>query len=202
MLGKRGFTLIELLVAMSIFTLIIGAVFWIFITSLRDSGIIWEQLKTQNDGRRVLQEVVDDARRAEESSIGSYAIVVADDNELIFYANIDNDSYRERVHFWLATSTLKKGVIKPSGNPLSYPTETEQVVELAHDVANIAESMPVFIYYGVATGTEALPELEQPVTVSDVRVIRVQLELEKDPTESPVPLHVESLVHMRSLKDN
>ena len=38
---------------------------------------LWEQLQTQNDGRRVLREVVDVARRAETSSIGQRVLWVA-----------------------------------------------------------------------------------------------------------------------------
>ena len=202
-MNKKGFTLIEILVAMGIFALVIGAVSGILIYSLRYNSVLWEQLKTQNDGRRVLREVVDDVRRAEQSSIGSFAIVTTDEYELSFYANIDDDSLREKVRFWIddGDTTLKKGVIKPTGNPLEYLSGDESVVEIAHDVVNRNKSVPVFSYFSEESDPTSDP-LTQPVALTDVNIIRVQLELEEDPNETPIPLHVESTVHIRSLKTN
>ncbi|MFA4831597.1 MAG: prepilin-type N-terminal cleavage/methylation domain-containing protein [Patescibacteria group bacterium] len=198
---KSGFTLIELLVSLGIFSLIILAVAWFIISSLRYNGIIWEQLSTQNDGRRVLQEIVNHVRRAEESSIGSYPIELAAPYELIFFANVDNDSERERVRYFLAGTTIKKGVVNPTGNPLRYVTSTETLVEIAHDVVNLEQESPLFFYFNESYAGTSTPLL-QPVNVTAVRMVRAALELEKDPTESPVPLHVESTVQIRNLKVN
>ena len=198
--NSAGFTLIELLVAMGIFVMIAMAASWLIIHGFRYNAIIWEQLQRQNDGRRVVQNVVDALRKAEESSVGGYAIATAEDYNLIFYANIDDDSMRERIHFWLDDATIKRGILKPSGNPISY-SGVEDVVEIAHYVVNIEENDPLFLYYDESySGTEA--SLEQPVDIPDIRVIRVQLELEKDPTETPEPLHIESMVQVRNLKSN
>ena len=202
MIKKRnpGFTLIELLVAMGIFVLIAMAASWLIMRGFRYNGIIWEQLQSQNDGRRVVQTLVDDLRKAEESSVGGYPIATAEDYNLVFYANIDDDSMRERLHFWLDDTTVKRGVLKPSGNPLSY-TGVEDVVEIAHYVVNIEEESPLFLYYDESyAGSE--DALIQPLDIPDIRIIRVQLELEKDPTETPVPLHIESMVQVRNLKQN
>ena len=198
--NTRGFTVIELLVALGITAMISMAVVWFIIDGLRYSSVIFEQLQTQNDGRKVLQQVIDVVRKAEESSIGAYPLASAGDYELIVYANVDDDSLRERVRFWLDGTTLKKGVIKPSGSPLSY-SGAESVVEIAHSVVNFEESEPVFLYYDEDyTGTES--ELVQPIDEIDVRMVRVRLELEEDPTESPVPLEVESAAMIRNLKGN
>lgn len=192
--------MLELLVALGIFSLIIVSVSWLAIYGFRYNGIIWEQLKTQSDGRRVLREAVDVIRRAEQSSIGSYPIASAGDYDLIVYSNIDSDSYREKVRFWLDGTTLKRTVIKPSGSPLVY-SGAGQTVELAHDAVNIAKGEAVFGYFDENyTGSEA--PLVQPVDITKIKVIRVRLELEKDPTETPVPLRVESTVQIRNLKNN
>ncbi len=196
----RGFTIIELLVALGITAIIASLVVWLIIHGLRYNSVIFEQLETQNEGRRVLQQVVDIVRKAEESSIGGYPIVTAGDYELIVYANVDDDSLREKVRFWLDGTTFKKGVVKPSGNPLSY-SDAEDVVEIAHSVVNFSEDEPVFLYYDENyTGVE--DAIVQPVDEVDVRVARVRLELEQDPTESPVPFRAESVAQIRNLKDN
>ena len=198
-----GITLIEVLVSLGIFSLLALSVAWILINSIRHNAILWEQLQTQNDGRRVLREVVDVARRAETSSIGSYPLVTTTAYELSLYANIDRDSFRERVRFFAntASNTLQMGVIKPSGNPLAYSSASETITTIAESVVNDDLNRPIFTYFDDRyTGVES--PLSQPVSTTQVAVIRVQLELERDPSASPVPLRVETTVHVRNLKRN
>lgn len=199
-LGYKGFTLIEVLVAIGIFLLLTTGITWMLITAIRSNEVIWEQLATQSGGRRVLQEVVDDIRRAEDSSIGSYLIEAASSTEFIFFANIDSDTARERIRFFIEGTDFKKGVVEPTGSPLSYDTANEVIVTLAEDVKNLEEGTPVFLYYDENyTGSE--DPLVEPVETPNIRVVRVQLELEEDPTQTPVPLHVETTVQIRNLKD-
>ena len=192
--------MLEVLVSLGIFLLLIIPTSEMLIHSFRYNAIIWEQLKTQNDGRRALREVVDIVRKAESSSLGAYSVVAASNYDLTIYSNIDKDSYREKVRFWLDGTTLKKNIIKPGGNPLGY-SDAGITTELAHDAVNIAKSIPLFVYYDENfTGTQA--SLTTPIDVTKVRMIKIDLELEKDPTETPVPLRVESMAQIRNLKTN
>lgn len=198
-----GITLVEVLVSLGIFSLLALSIAWILINSIRHNAILWEQLQTQNDGRRVLREVVDVARRAEPSSLGSYPLATTTAYELALFANIDNDSFRERVRFFAntASNTLQMGVVKPSGDPLTYNSANETITTLAQSVVNDDLNRPIFTYFDENyTGTQA--PLAQPVSTTQVSVIRVQLELERDPTASPVPLRVETTVQVRNLKKN
>ena len=192
--------MLELLVALGIFSLVIVSVAWLAIHGFRYNAIIWEQLKTQSDGRRVLREAIDVVRKAEQSSVGSYPIASAGAYDLSVYSNVDSDSYREKVRLWLDGTTFKRNIIKPSGSPLAY-SGAGQTVEIAHDVVNIAKGEAVFSYFDENyTGSEA--PLVQPVDTTKIRIIRVRLELEKDPTETPAPLRVESASQVRNLKTN
>ncbi len=88
--------------------------------------------------------------------------------------------------------------MKPGGNPLSY-SGAETVVVLAYNMTNQSLNLPVFLYYDQNfSGTEAA--LVQPVSVTAIRLVKIQLELEKNPTASPVPLHAETTVLIRNLK--
>lgn len=191
----------ELIVSIGIFSLISAAATWLVIRGLRTNSIIWEQLAAQSDGRNILRQTADDIHRARNSSIGSYPIVLASDNEFIFYANMDADAYIERVHFWLDGTTLKKGIIKPSGSPLTYNPESESFTEVAHEVMNIGENKPVFLYFD-ETYNGSGEALSTPVLPIQVRMVKIQLELEKNPAKSPAPFHVESITRIRNLKSN
>jgi len=199
---NKGITLIEILVAIGIFVLIVGSVVAVFLYSWKSNKIIWEQLSTQNQGRSAVGNFVDELRSATYSNTGAYPIEHAGEQVISFYSNIDNDYYRERVSYFLGPdNVLRKGVTKPSGDPLIYNLANEVVTEVAYDVVNGA--MPIFYYYNQNfNGISSSTPMAQPVSVTDVRVVNIQLELEEDPTASPVPFHIESKVEVRNLKSN
>jgi prepilin-type N-terminal cleavage/methylation domain-containing protein len=199
-LPSDGFTLLEILVALSIFLLIIGALTAIFIFGFRSRAVIMEQLLTQTEGRRIVQDLVNELRSANQSSIGAYAVEKATNSEIIFYSNIDTDSYRERLRYFLDGTNFKKGVTKPSGNPMIYNTSTESVVIIAHDVVN-PTSTPIFRYYDQSyTGTQN--SLTMPVNVTQIRMVAVRLIMEEDPALSPAPFDVQAKAEIRNFKNN
>ena len=199
--SKNGFSLVEVIIALGIFTLLGLTAVWFFVDSLRMSRVIGDQLAAQTEGRRVLREILDEVRRAEPSSIGAYPIEAATTNTFIFFANVDADNYRERVRYWISGTDLFRGSIKPSGVPLQYLPQDEQVVTLAHDIANSRLNLPLFTYYDQYY-RGAQPPLAQPVTTTDIRVVQIEFELEKNPNQIPVPVRVRSSVMIRNLKAN
>lgn len=199
--NNRGVTLLELIVAIGIFALLAMGAGLILITSIRSNASIWDHLEVQRDGRRAVQQVVNDIRRAEQSSVGAYMIASAGDNELIIYSNIDRKDYRERVRYFLQGQTLKKGITIPTGNPLTYVTSTESVIDVANYVVNASSSQPIFFYYDATySGTEST--MSPPVNIGNIRIIRVKLLLDKNPNLSPTVLEVESVAQLRNLKLN
>ncbi len=198
---STGFTLIEVLVTLGIFILLAAATVQIFLTSHTSEQIIFDQLDAQGEARRALETFTDEVRGATYSSIGAYPIELASPTEFIFYSNVDSDSYIERVHYFLNGTTLEEGITKPSGNPLSYNTSTETVTDVVHYVANT--STPIFTYYDQNyDGTDSSTPLSDPINLTQIRMIGVNLRLDKNPTASPAALTVETQAEMRNLKSN
>jgi hypothetical protein len=101
----------------------------------------------------------------------------------------------------LASTTLKKGITKPSGNPLAYRTSTESITDIVHDIA--AGTTSIFYYYGDDyDGVNNSSTLAYPIDVTMVRVVGIRLYMEEDPHLSPAPFIVESKVEIRNLKIN
>ena len=116
-LGKTNyhsaFTLVELLVSIGIFLLLGAAITGFVAYAWHGRLVVWEALSTQNEGRRVVRDFTNELRSATQSSVGGYALEKAASQEIIFYSNIDTDSWRERVRYFLSsTSTLKKVFIR------------------------------------------------------------------------------------------
>ncbi len=197
---ERGLTLLEVLVALGIFVLMIGAIISVMLVSFRSKDIIFEQLITQSEGRRAVQDFVNELRSASASSLGAYTLEQAGTDQVVFYSNIDKDSWRERVRYFLDGRIFKKGVTDPSGNPLSYNTSTEVVTDIVHDIANGTTS--VFTYYDQNYAGASSTPLAQPVSVTAVRVVGIKLIMDEDPNLSPVPFNVEAKVGIRNLKNN
>lgn len=196
---NRGVSLLEVIVAVGIFALLIGAVMEIFLFSWKGNAIIWEQLSTQNEGRKATQDFSNELREATASSIGAYAIESATGTQIVFYSNIDVDSLVERIRYFVASSTLKKGVIKPAGNPLTYNSGVESIIIIANDLANGTTS--VFSYYDADFNGSGDP-LSGAIDVTKIRVVKMSLKLEENPNLSPVPFYIEIKVMIRNLKDN
>ena len=196
-----GFTLLEVLLAIGIFVLVIGSLSAILFNTFKTRNVVFEQLNVQNEARKVVQDFVNEIRSATASSIGAYPLEAATTSSITFYTNLDADNYRERVRYFLQGTILKKGIIKPGGNPLSYDSGNEIITNIAHSI--VVTSTPLFIYFDQNyNGTTTSTPLSQPVNISQVRMVGIQLTLEKDPNGSPTPFTAQAKGAIRNLKSN
>ena len=196
----RGFSLAEVLVSTAIFVVVGLAIanFGQNIFSLNTS--LQNNLSAQLDGRLVLKKIIAELRSASPSNLGGYPIESAGTSSLVFYSNVDSDSYKERIRYYLVGTVLYRGQIKPSGSPLTYPSGSEKISTVVRDVRNTT-STPIFDYFnGNYAGTTS--PLSMPVTPSDVRLIKVTVTIDADPNRSPNPIIISSQGMLRNLKDN
>jgi prepilin-type N-terminal cleavage/methylation domain-containing protein len=172
-LPHRGFTLIETLVAITIFTFICFGTSLLFKEVLSGSKQHSLSLDTVDRARLLEFNFVNELRNAAVGNDGSAPIGQADNNQLIFYS-----TYRalpgtvQRIRYFVATSTLYKGTVTPTGAPLTYNTASETIVPIQYDVANT--TTPAFYYHdGNYAGTST--PLAQPVNINLIKFIRMNL---------------------------
>lgn len=197
---RRGLTLVEAIVALGIFALVISGITEIYLSSLRSRGTIFDSLAAQGDARRSVESFVREMRAAAPSSLGSYPLESAVTSSVIFYSNIDQDNLVERVRYYLKGSILYKGIIKPGGTPLAYATSTEQIIELAGSVVNGVSS--TFYYYDENYFDSSSPPLAYPIELTRVRLVGIDITIDRDKRRSPIPLEFESKAQIRNLKNN
>ncbi len=199
-LYKRGMTMVELFIALAILAIVMTAVYVlgsnIFIYNSTTSG---SYRATQNS-QAILKTVLKELRETSPGADGSYPLVNTGSTTLSFFSDIDNDGLPERVTYTLIGTTLYKAVIKPSGNPVSYPIANQSTTTLIFNVVN-GNSLPSFEYFDTNyTGTSS--PLVQPVSPSVVRLIRINQRIDIDPNRSPIPIIFTVQASLGNLKTN
>lgn len=94
---------------------------------------------------------------------------------------------------------LKKGVIIPSGNPLSYSVSNEKIITVAHNVKN-SGTEPIFSYFDRNYDGQTAP-LVQPVESTLVRLVKLTVVLgEGNARQDQMMLSTQASI--RNVKDN
>lgn len=169
-----GFTLLEILVSVSIFVGLISStgLLWKYLSETELS--FFQNLGVQQEVARTFQEIVSEGRSIGPSSAGSYPIAAAASTSLTFYSDIDADGLYEQVRYFLENGILKKGILKPSGNPLVYNQANETISEAVHDIA--PDFTGIFGYYA-SNIIEDATSLGYPINISDIRMIKMELKI-------------------------
>lgn len=194
-----GFTAIEAVVGMFILTLIGIALYTFLHDTFSLNAILADSFTVQGEARGALKRMSAEVRSLSPSSTGAYPIADATASSFAFYSDIQGDFRKERVRYFLEGTTLKRGAIEPSGDPLAYNPANEAVSDIAHDVAN--GTAPLFEYFDAAYDGVS-PPLAAPVDVPSVRLLKITIVVDHDPSRPPASFAFTTQVSMRNLKDN
>ena len=202
---KRGFSLVEIVLALGIFAITIFVM-----TSFRGNisvldNLINQKLQSRQDLDQTFQVMVTELRSAGPSSLGAYAIESVGTSSLTFYSDYDADGIFERIRYFLQpgvnTSTLRRGVVEPIGNPLVYNTSTETVSDVGFHIVNTT-STNLLQYYGPSATSTLSATLTAPIDVSLVRYVKITLWADVKPRVSPKPVFFTQTVTVRNLRSN
>lgn len=202
---KQGFTLIEVVIVLGITAVIIAGMYTFLIESYSTQRYISEQSEAINNARNGVEALVLEIREAADADTGAYPIETAEEQELIFYSDIDADVLTERIRYFLDGTNLQKGIIEPlTVPPYTYEPSNEVISTITSSVQN--DTVPIFTYYNGNYLTEDEAEGENPLSypadVTDIKLIKIFLEVNIDPTKVPETYELENYVQIRNLKDN
>jgi len=195
-----GFTLIEVLIAIFVFGVMMVAITAFQKNVFSLNRFLSRQLSAEQDAQYLARTVIKEFRTMSPSSNGAYPIVTAATSTITFFTNIDADSAKERVRYFISGTELRRGIVQPTGNPAVYDTATETFSTLVHDIVNSGSSN-LFTYYDT-NYNGAGAALPSPIAVASVRLIKVTIVVDANPLDSPPPFTVTSQVSLRNLKDN
>lgn len=193
---NNGFTLVEILFAISIFVLIVGVLALFSKNMFTYNSFISGELESINMGRVALKTMTAEIRTASSGNNGSYAVNLASPTSFTFYSDVYDNGLKEKVRYFLEGTNLKRGIVVPTGSPLSY-TGSEVFTTLVSNVTNSS----IFNYYDKNyDGTTAA--LSSPVDISAVRLVKITITIDADPNKAPGPTTISTQVSMRNIKDN
>jgi type II secretory pathway pseudopilin PulG len=90
-------------------------------------------------------------------------------------------------------NTLKKGVIKPTGSPVTYPSNLEKITTVSSYVRN---APPIFTYYD-ATGNQITAN---PAILSNTTMMKLFMVVNVNPNRPPSDYQLEQYVQLRNLR--
>jgi len=171
--NRKGFTLIEVVVTIAVFTLIAYGTLALISGLFSDSSQQSRLLSGGDQARKAAFKITNELRNAAVANTGAYSLAEASAQQLIFYSNLDGGTDIERIRYFVQNGALYKGVIKPSGTPLSYNPVNETVNVVQNDLGN--GSSPVFYYYDDTYDGTVDNYLVQPVNINQVRLVKLVL---------------------------
>lgn len=199
--ARGGFSLFEILFVLTIVPAIIFVISGFSANLNTLQSFLNRKLQSRQDVDQAFQIMTTEIRSAGPSSLGAYPIDSASTSSFTFYSDINKDGLFERVRYFLAaTSTIQKGVIKPSGNPLVYATSSEIITTAVSNVV-VSTSTILFSYYDFNyTGVE--PPMSYPLDISKIRVVKFSVNVSLNASSTPTPEFFSGTVFMRNLKSN
>lgn len=201
LIRNKGFTLLEMMIVMTILSL-----FVVLVSDFQSKIFFYNRIFqggnfVGTDALNVVKSMAVEMRSMSPSSGGAYPIESASTSSIAFFADIDDDGGKERIRYFFSGTTVKRGVIKPTGNPPVYNIGSETLSTLMSNVRNTATTS-LFTYYNAFYDGSATTSLSLPISISTVRLVVINAALDADPSQPFVPLYATTQVSLRNLKDN
>ncbi len=195
-------TLIEMMMAIAIFSVGIVGFTLLFSKTWQFNKYTIEMGQTSMNVSQGLNKIVDYVRRAEQGDNGAYPIVSADDNDLVIYCDYNKNNITERLHFYRSGQDILMGITEPTSTlPKTYPSGDQQTITIVSHIINDS-SKPIFSYYNQDYPADIVNNpLATPAILSNVRLIKIYLEINIDPTHAPDNVKMQSFVELRNLND-
>lgn len=197
-LNQKGFTLVETIVAIFIFTLLILGATNLFSHIFKNSRNQMIAISDIDQAQLLTKKFINEIRTASIGENGNHPIALADDQQVVFYSRYGQEDNRTaQIRYFLEGTNLKKGVIIPSGSPISYNSTAEKVDIVQNNI--VGTTTPVFYYYSGDYDGQSDP-LTQPVNVNDIKYIKIKFFINK-PGLTDI-FNVQAGATIRNLKNN
>ena len=109
---KKGFTLIEIMVTTVIMGFVILGMSRFSKEFLTGYNFAFQETQAISEAQQAITVMERELREMRDGVDGSYPLVTTDDNELVFYGDVDDDEDAEKVRYYLVGTDLFKQVFE------------------------------------------------------------------------------------------
>jgi len=189
MCNKKGYSLVEVMTVVSILLLVFLITGDMIINSLKTTRYESEQATAVETARKSMDIITKDIRGANTSEKGDYPLVIAQDDELAFFNDINNDGLMEKIRYYLEGTELVKEIFLP-GSLMDY-----SIFSASSTVADYVNNNgdPIFSYYDYNS--------EENNLINNIRMVKIIIVINVTPTTLPNDYILESDVNLRNLKN-
>lgn len=181
----------EVVVVTAIVVLIFGAIMALHRDIVVVGRIFESTFASQGEVERAFRQMSSEIRSLGPSAQGAYPVEKAEGNEFIFFRDIQQDGTIERVRYVVEDANLKKGVIVPSGDPVTYRPEDEKMTTIVHTVSEGEQQF--FSYYG----DDGM--ILDPVVVEAIRSITISVDVNRSNPSTGQPITLTTHITPRNL---
>ncbi len=195
--NKKGLSLVEMIVTISIMIILLGVLSLFIIRTFSINGYLIEQGLNLSVLQTSLRSFSANLREARQAEDGSYLLSKCDEYSMAFYADIDNDSFAEKLTYSLLGGYLELEIIEPdlTQNPPSYLSGSSSVRTIGGGVVNKTLAMPLFYYYQEDGETPLTGEFN----FNEVELVRIRVYANIDINQAPDSMMIETMVRPRNI---
>lgn len=181
---QSAFSLMELLITIGILLLTVLGITLMAQLGFRYYNFAINQAEIVSNIQKSINTSSKEIREIRQADSGAFAIEEANDNQFIFYSDIDETSEVERVRYSRSGNCLRRGITEPSGTPPRYLIDSEEITDISCNVTNNIDE-PIFIYYSNYPSEISL--LPTPADPHLVKVINIYLRISST-GKNPIPV--------------
>ena len=188
--NKHGYTLIEIIVVVGLITIISGVMSTFLVQSFASYRVKKQSVELEEKAASVMREFEYSTRAASE-------ILTVSEDELIYYRFFDLVAASPtQVRYFMDGNVFKVGLIEPVGvePDITYPHGNEVIDLIVGDVTN---QTAIFKYYDGLNN-----ELSAPYNIESIKLVELEISLDKDGNNPPLPISQTTKVNLRNMKDN
>ena len=202
----NSFTLIETIVYIFVFSVLAAITSGFIVMGYRTQSYTYQQSIAINEARKGIEAMVKEIREAQTGENGAHIIEDAQEQEFVFYSDIDRDNRVEKIRYFIDSENneFRKLVFEPRDWTFSdlenqeigqifYNSESDQELTLCQYL--VEEPASVFSYFDIE-GNE-LTEL--PAIKKYTKTIKIRLLINVNPERAPDPFELSSEASLRNL---
>ena len=177
---QKGFSLVEMMLVILLIFIIVALVSSLFLASGRTNRDVINIVKSEIDARVVIYRISKDIRE-------THDIIIANNDEVVFLSNVDEDEYYERIRYYLVSEDSHYNLYRQVDN-----------AEARLYMKNIV--IPnIFLYYsdlGVPEDGIGMPVVEEEL--QNIRFVDMTVNIDQSGSTSVRTMELNTMITLRN----